>query len=295
MKMVGKLTHTLLAGGNVVKYPSRYDNRIRFVTLRRTPFVLPLKSGRRAFTSSGKKERETLHEKASFFTNVLAWYSTKLDTHPLLTKGISSGLIAGSGDFLCQLFVDRRNAVQEDEKDGVVSKKGERESSSLLASWDPARTGRFALLGAFLVAPGIHYWYNALSMRLVPGAVTVSNVMKRVALDQFAFTPFFLQMWLSALWTLEGETPLDTIPSRMMEATPTILVANWILWIPAQIFNFRMVPVKYQVLYSNIIALWWNIYLSSTATTAPSSNTNCPPRQEQTNTEILPALAQRTV
>jgi hypothetical protein len=273
--MVGKLTHSLL-GGNLAKCPSRYENRIRKATVCRTTFALPLK-GRRTFTSSTKKQGETVNEKSSFFSNFLAWYSTKLDTHPLLTKGISSGLIAGSGDFLCQLFVDR-NVVNEDENVGIVS-KGERESSSLLASWDPARTGRFAILGAFLVAPGIHYWYNALSMRLVPGAVTVSNVFKRVALDQFAFTPFFLQVWLSALWTLEGETPIDTIPSRMMEATPTILVANWILWIPAQIINFRMVPVKYQVLYSNVVALFWNVYLSSTATTTPSS-TNGPPSQE---------------
>jgi hypothetical protein len=281
--MAGKLTHTLLgSSGNLVKCPSRYayENRIRqqHATLRRTP------SGRRTFTSSAKKQGETLNEKPSFLTSILAWYSNKLDTHPLLTKGISSGLIAGSGDFLCQLFVDRRN-VGKDENNGVVTSKGERESSSLLAGWDPARTGRFAILGAFLVAPGIHYWYNALSMRLVPGAVTVSNVMKRVALDQFAFTPFFLQVWLSALWTLEGETPIDTIPSRMMEATPTILVANWILWIPAQIINFRTVPVKYQVLYSNVVALFWNIYLSSTATT-PSSNEQ--PLQDEYST--LPTL-----
>jgi hypothetical protein len=277
MKMTGKLAQTLL-GGNIVTCPSRYDHHIRLATLRRTPFVLPFKTGRRTFTSSAKKEGETLNEKASFFTNFLAWYSTKLDTHPLLTKGISSGLIAGSGDFLCQLFVDRLNVVEEDEND-VVAKRDEKKSSSLLGGWDPARTGRFAILGAFLVAPGIHYWYNALSMRLVPGAASVSNVIKRVALDQFAFTPFFLQLWLSSLWTLEGCTPLDTIPSRMMEATPTILVANWILWIPAQIVNFRMVPVKYQVLYSNVVALFWNIFLSSTATTTPST-TNCPPQQD---------------
>jgi hypothetical protein len=260
--MAGKLTHTML-GGNLVKCPSRNDNRIRLATLHRTPSALPLKAGRRTFTSSATKQGKTLNEKASIFTNFLAWYSTKLDTHPLLTKAISSGLIAGSGDFLCQLFVDKRNVV-EDEDDG-------KKTSSRLAGWDPARTGRFAILGAFLVAPGIHYWYNALSMRLVPGAVTVSNVIKRVALDQFVFTPIFLQVWLSGLWTMEGETPLEAIPSRMMEATPTILVANWILWIPAQIINFRTVPVKYQVLYSNVVALFWNVYLSSTATT-PSSN-----------------------
>jgi hypothetical protein len=270
-----------MGAGILVKCPSRYENRIRHATrtLHRTnTLALPSTTGRRSFASSAKKQGETPsnEKQSSFFSSLLAWYSNKLDTHPLLTKAISSGVIAGSGDFLCQLFVDPRNAdaVKDDDDNGVVSKES---STSLLADWDMARTGRFAILGAFFVAPGIHYWYNALSMRIIPGAATVSNVLKRVAVDQFLFSPLFLQVWLSALWTMEGETKLETVPGRLMEATPTILVANWILWIPAQLLNFRMVPVKYQVLYSNVVALFWNVYLSSTATTPSSTSTKEPP------------------
>jgi hypothetical protein len=217
--------HISTLSGSLVKCPPRYQTRIRYTARHRAVASLPL-SGRRLFTSSAKKRGGPANEEPSFFSSFLSWYSNKLDTHPLLTKGVSSGIIAGSGDFLCQLlFIDRRNVVKDEHGE---SKGKSASTSSLLANWDAARTGRFALLGAFLVAPVIHYWYNALSMRLLPGAATVSNVMKRVALDQFIFSPLFLQAWLSALWTLEGETPLDTIPSRMIEATPEIMVANWV-------------------------------------------------------------------
>jgi FtsH-binding integral membrane protein len=52
------------------------------------------------------------------------------------------------------------------------------------------------------------------------------------------------------------------IVQRLAASMPSVLVANWGLWIPAQIVNFRFVPGKFQVLYSNVVALLWNVYLS---------------------------------
>ncbi len=54
------------------------------------------------------------------------------------------------------------------------------------------------------------------------------------------------------------------------------LVANWQLWIPAMFLNFRYVPAKYQVLYSNFVGFWWNIFLSFQSFKKP----NGPKRQE---------------
>jgi protein Mpv17 len=48
----------------------------------------------------------------------------------------------------------------------------------------------------------------------------------------------------------------------LQEHVPTALIANWSLWIPAQVINFRFVPGKFQVLFSNVVALAWNVYLS---------------------------------
>jgi hypothetical protein len=37
---------------------------------------------------------------------------------------------------------------------------------------------------------------------------------------------------------------------------------NWYLWIPAQLINFGLVPMQFRVLFSNVVALFWNTYLS---------------------------------
>lgn len=220
----------------------------------------------------------------------IAWYSNKLDTHPLLTKGISSGLIAGGGDFLCQTAIEARSS----------------RPNTATASYDIMRTVRFTILGTVVVAPFVHVWYAFLN-KAVPGVAAVA-VSKRVALDQFVFSPSFLsvraldlgvayilralylllsgctcynndsplcksepspvepQIWLTCLWTMEGEGDAGILAHRVVQSMPALMVANWGLWIPAQVVNFRLVPVKFQVLYSNMVALVWNVYLSYSQT-----------------------------
>jgi FtsH-binding integral membrane protein len=70
-------------------------------------------------------------------------------------------------------------------------------------------------------------------------------------------------------------------------SVPDIVVANWALWVPAQFVNFAVVPLKFQVLYSNVVALVWNVYLSYTTSrnhtslsrelATSSSNRSCEP------------------
>jgi peroxisomal membrane protein 2 len=168
---------------------------------------------------------------------VIHWYSHKLDSHPILTKSLSSAIIAGSGDVLCQ-FVSNKN-----------------ENFQL----DYSRTLRFGVLGILLVGPVIHFWYGTL-MNIFPGNST-GAVIKRVLLDQFFFSPLFLPTFLSSLWFMEGKS-MDRIESCLYSTIPTSIVANWILWIPAQAINFKYVPGKYQVLFSNFAGFMWNAYLS---------------------------------
>jgi hypothetical protein len=247
-------------------------------------FVSNLSNARRC-TSSGTAEATA--DKPRFLVSVLAWYSKKLDTHPLLTKATTSGLIGGSGDLICQSLVDKPE--KERLRQTLVT------SGALpLWWWDGWRTARFCFLGTVFVAPWCHYWYGALASRYPLGAATAaaaatSNAMmvvKRVALDQFVFSPIFLLSWLTSLWTLENgimssgpavdsaeKDNLPQIPARLIATMPGILVANWILWIPVQAINFRFTPTKFQVLTSNCVALFWNAYLSFSTRTKP---TECP-------------------
>ena len=51
-----------------------------------------------------------------FIRNPLQWYAQKLDSHPIATKVITSGLISGSGDLLCQYLSTKKDNEIEDEK-----------------------------------------------------------------------------------------------------------------------------------------------------------------------------------
>lgn len=164
-----------------------------------------------------------------------AWYSKKLETHPLLTKGITSGLISGTADGLCQVISEPENP------------------------WDVLRTGRFFIMGAVWAAPITHVWYGALSTRLIPGPRSLSRITQRLVVDQFGFAPLFLPSFVGCLWILEGR---DNIVQQLKEMIPDLIVANWSLWIPAMAVNFALVPLKYQVLFSNVVAFSWNVYLS---------------------------------
>jgi hypothetical protein len=91
----------------------------------------------------------------------------------MTTKIITSGLIAASGDVICQLLennfaVENRN--QNDaatDNEGEVTKDHQIENSttatkpkedSLDTDIDWYRTGRFLLIGALWVAPATHFW-----------------------------------------------------------------------------------------------------------------------------------------
>ena len=164
-----------------------------------------------------------------------ARYLELLETHPLSTKAITSGVISGAGDWTCQT---------------IYNEKGES------INWD--RFAKFSLLGAVLVGPTLHVWYGALG-RMLPAPGTVGAVQRLVA-DQFIFAPTFIPVFISCLMTLDGQMAqiVDKLKADWFEAVK----GNWALWIPAQFINFRLVPPRLQVLFANVVGVAWNVYLS---------------------------------
>ena len=164
-----------------------------------------------------------------------ARYLELLETNPLATKAITSGVISGAGDWTCQ-------AIYNEEGAGI----------------DWARLGKFSLLGAALVGPTLHVWYGLLG-RLLPKPGTLGAVQRLVA-DQFVFAPTFIPVFMSTLMALDGQAAsiVEKLKADWFEAVK----GNWALWIPAQFINFRLVPPHLQVLFANVVGVAWNVYLS---------------------------------
>lgn len=212
--------------------------------------VLPVTMTRRRCFTSSSSDSSSASSSASTLTTtslLLAWYSKRLETHPLTTKGVTSGLISATGDVICQYL------TSPDEP------------------WDLTRTAHFLFMGTFWVAPITHVWYDALSTRIIPGARSRTKVFQRLMLDQFGMAPLFVPSFMAGLWILEGR---DKIWEPLLEVAPEVIQANWALWIPAQVVNFSLIPLNYQVLFSNVVALVWTVYFSwanANSSTSPSS------------------------
>ena len=207
---------------------------------------------------------------ASLMKRAFQWYSEKLSTHPLLTKSLTGGIIAAAGDILCQAgtYSPAKGDTKKNDDDDDTNKRTLTETLQefLQNGWDYRRSFHFLVLGLAFVAPTSHYWYGGMAKHAWTRGQSLGQISKRVALDQFVWTPVFFVIWLGGFWSMEaGDVNIPKLQQQMTDHLPEVMVANWILWIPAQYLNFYACPVKFQVLFVNVIELAWNAYLSFAA------------------------------
>jgi protein Mpv17 len=77
--------------------------------------------------------------------------------------------------------------------------------------------------------------------------------------DQIVFAPGFIAVLVGSIGVLQGE---KNIVAKLKREFPDILVANYKLWPAVQLLNFYFVPLNYQVVLVQIIAVAWNSYVS---------------------------------
>jgi protein Mpv17 len=120
-------------------------------------------------------------------------------------------------------------------------------------------------------------WYGILQSQFCSPNKTV-NTLKKVAgefdelvqqdqqlnnflvlVDQVLFAPAFIGVLVGSIGFLQGESNILT---KLKREFPDILVANYKLWPAVQLINFYFVPLNYQVVVVQIVAVAWNSYVS---------------------------------
>ncbi|KAI9224796.1 hypothetical protein BC828DRAFT_372523 [Blastocladiella britannica] len=168
-----------------------------------------------------------------------ALYNRALARYPIATQAGATGVLFALGDLLAQQGVERKGWSAH--------------------AWD--RTARLAAFGTVLAGPAIAQWYRFLDRR-VRIAHPVKNLLVRVGLDQFAFSPISVAVFFSANGLLEGR-PVPEIQAKLRENYTEALVNNWRVWIGVQLVNFYFTPVQHRLLVVNTVALGWNAYMST--------------------------------
>lgn len=106
-----------------------------------------------------------------------------------------------------------------------------------------------------------HYWYLWLD-RFLPG-FSLRIVMKKVVCDQVFLSPVMWVTYFAVLGLLE-QSGYARFYERLTDKGGKLYLAEWIVWPPAQVFNFYFLSTKFRVLYDNIISLgfdWYSSYL----------------------------------
>ncbi|KAJ8973608.1 hypothetical protein NQ317_010045 [Molorchus minor] len=164
-------------------------------------------------------------------------YTRLLKKHSLVVQSIQTGLIMGIGDLAAQTVIENKPL----------------EKVELL------RTAQFVALGTGLVGPILTAWYKFLSKTI--GDTGKAAVLKKVAADQLIFAPNFIVVFITTLNMLQGKN-LENVKKELSSKYKDILITNYKVWPAVQILNFYLVPLHYQVLFVQTVAVFWNAYMS---------------------------------
>ena len=196
-----------------------------------------------------------------FVSKLIESYSLALGRNPLKVKMISTGIISSLGDIICQ-------TIEMNNDDGKT--------------FDFHRLSVFSSVGFFYIAPLLHWWFNVLNT--IPSKLFGTNITNFMN----ATTMIFIDQSVASFVVLSGffffyelfnsvySDPINAFKFEFIEKATTAwktglfptLKANWVFWPFVNFFCFLLIPVKFQLLFSNIMATFWNIYLSKASSEA---------------------------
>jgi len=187
-------------------------------------------------------------------------YNDSMKHHPIRTKALTSCFVALLGEVLGAAIVARRSPP-DGERKGL---------KSWLASLDSRRLAVFGVYGLVITGPFFHWWYGFLESLSASTVGLLGNKQKpqpllsfavKLGLNQLVMTPPFLLFTLAYIQYFLS-LDVDQTIKAVKRSFAVALFTNWKVWTVAQAINFQLVPLEYRVLFGNLVALWWNIYLS---------------------------------
>ncbi|KAI5300773.1 hypothetical protein KEM56_002212 [Ascosphaera pollenicola] len=218
----------------------------------------------------------------AFAMKFFSRFETYFAERPVITTMITNALLGGVADTVAQgisayqfrtkqikhhekkLDGDERTAIEfHDMSKQQSPSAGELGFVRRARPFDFERMARFMAWG-FLCAPVQLGWY-ALLKRVFPltAGATTTPVFKRVACDQFIFTPISLCGFFSFLTFAEG-LGVNVLKEKLRDLYVPTLKANYMLWPMVQLINFRMVPTPYQIPFVSTVGIGWTAFLSLT-------------------------------
>ncbi|XP_011297995.1 protein Mpv17 [Fopius arisanus] len=170
-------------------------------------------------------------------SQLLNLYRHLLGKYPFRVQAIQAGALMALGDQIAQNLVEGRNFEEI----------------------DYSRTMKFYAIGFCIGGPTTFTWYRLLDKHI--GSKGGLVAAKKVACDQLLFAPCFIGVLLSSIGFMQGNS-LNSVREKLQKEYLDILRNNYKVWPMVQMINFAFVPLQYQVLVVQSVAVLWNSYVS---------------------------------
>lgn len=212
---------------------------------------------------------------------ILKFYNTILQNHPLKTEMITSAGLWFLGDIIAQkvehrdheraVYITTTAAAKLSPLSATAPPSTSKKEIDALADLPSPSTWRIDVkrtciqtfyAGAIWGIMG-HYWYQLLDKQVLKFASDGSTrfVATKLCLEVIFLHPVALCSFFVCVGLLGGESVEDIYKQLRKEFMKTLML-EWCLWTPLDIANFKYVPTRHQLLVVNTASLLDSVMLS---------------------------------
>jgi len=123
------------------------------------------------------------------------------------------------------------------------------------------RNAKFVAFCTLYVGSFQHFLFNVAYPRFFPG-IGLLPAVKCCLFDNFIHTTFlYFPVYFALRAVFRGDSPNRGLEEYRAEGWAA-LQACWMLWIPAQFFNFYVLPRQYRIVCIAVVGFVWEIALA---------------------------------
>ncbi|KAK3156398.1 hypothetical protein QOZ80_2AG0106780 [Eleusine coracana subsp. coracana] len=175
----------------------------------------------------------------------IAWrnYLLQLQQHPLRTKMITAGCLAGVSDSVAQ----KLTGFQKIDKRRLLLKM---------------------LFGFAYGGPFGHFWHKVLDY-IFRGKKDTKTIAKKVLLEQLTSSPWNNILFLFYYGYIVERRPLNEVKNRVKKQYPSVQLSAWMFWPIVGWINYQYMPLQFRVIFHSFVACCWGIFLNLRARAMP--------------------------
>ncbi|ERN18903.1 hypothetical protein AMTRI_Chr07g75770 [Amborella trichopoda] len=169
-------------------------------------------------------------------------YLLQLQLHPLRTKAITAGCLAGCSDFMAQKI-------------------------SGLKKLQLRRLLLVMLYGFAYGGPFGHFLHKLMDI-IFKGKKDSKTTLKKVLVEQLTSNPWNNFVFMMYYGLVVERRSFGLVKNKVKKDYPSVQLMSWRFWPIVGWVNYTYVPLQFRVLFHSFVASCWGIYLNLRARSA---------------------------